>query len=141
MKTKRRLPILQGASEQGSEEARPRAWHWVGFGVVIIFVAWLPLSALGAWIALRVGGSAAIVAQVAALALASMAGGWVVGRWGSASAGVRQAAGSGLAAALVATALAWTRGGVPVGALVTIAVAAPFAALGGWLGLRRRARG
>jgi hypothetical protein len=51
--------------------------------------------------------------------------------------GVREAALAGLAAALVATLLSW-RSGVSAGALATMAIAVPPAALGGYLGLRRR---
>ena len=50
MAEKRRLPVLQppksSPAEDESGEPRP-PWHWVGFGVVIIFAAWLPLSYVG----------------------------------------------------------------------------------------------
>jgi hypothetical protein len=53
---------------------------------------------------------------------------------------VREAALAGLSTALIAVALAW-RGGVLLEALFSVVIAVPPAALGGRLGLRRRARG
>jgi len=61
-----------------------------------------------------------------------------VGRWGTAGVGVREAALAGLSAGLIAAVLAWGGPGAGAGGLVTVVVAVPFAALGGWLGLRRR---
>ena len=51
MAEKRRLPVLLSPKSSPSDDGdtgEPRPpWHWVGFGVVIIFAAWLPLSYVG----------------------------------------------------------------------------------------------
>ena len=146
MDTKRRLPVLKTPAE-GDDEAPARPpWQWVGFGVLAIFVVWLPLAILAGLVAVRLGGFAsapalAVVELASALAIAATAGGFLVGRWGAAGVGVREAALAGLAAAIVAAGLSLGSPGALSGAIVTIAVAVPFAALGGWLGLRRRASG
>jgi hypothetical protein len=140
---KRRLPVLKTPAE-GEEESPARPpWQWVGFGVLAIFVVWLPLAFLTGVAAVRLGGFAGAAALSVALlasglAIAAAAGGFLVGRWGAPGVGVREAALAGLAAALVATGLSLGSPGAASGAVVTIAVAVPFAALGGWLGLRRR---
>lgn len=159
--SKKRLPIVQNAAEE-PEEPRP-PWHWVGFGTIGIFAAWLPL----AWIANRV--SRALTASLAAgaaseeemqarvralasgerakyyalaagphvvaLALAAMAGGYLVGRWGP---GARESLYAGIAAGIVASTLAATGGGASLGLLLVIAIAALFAWLGGKLGTRAK---
>jgi hypothetical protein len=131
----------------GVDDAPARApWQWVAFGAIAIFVAWLPLAFLATYLATRLhssGASTAVSVMVLAvgLALAALAGGFLVGRWGAAGVGVREAALSGLASALVASALALGAPGAAWGALMTVTVAVPFAALGGALGLRRRRRG
>lgn len=133
-----------------ADESRP-PWHWVGFGAVAIFTAWLPLAAVAGALARRVataqvgdegqlaGAGASIVAMhAAALAMGSFAGGFVVGRWGGEGVGVREAALSGAAAALAAVGVAWASSGFSPGSLFVVAVAVPFAALGGLRGLRAR---
>lgn len=170
---RRRLPVLSspppepgGASSDDDAEPRP-PWHWVGFGVVAIFAAWLPLAYLGASASSRVmnarfGADAskdqievALAAMTAAeraklmttvalpsifgLAVAAFGGGFVVGRFGDKT-GVREAAISGAITGALATALAWSGPTLStlVAAFVTIAVATGFAALGGKTGTRRR---
>jgi hypothetical protein len=145
--TKRRLPVLKVPSGDGEDEATARPpWQWVGFGALAIFVVWLPLAFFAAWIASRInasGGSpvVAVIVLAAGLALAALAGGFLVGRWGAAGVGVREAALAGLASAIIASALAFGAPGALWGALSTVVVAVPSAALGGKLGLRRRPGG
>jgi len=144
VETKRRLPVLKLPSDDGGDEATARPpWQWVGFGALAIFVVWLPLAFLAAWIASRMDASgaspvAAVVVLAAGLALAALAGGFLVGRWGASGVGVREAALAGLASAIIASALAFGAPGALWGALATVVVAVPFAAVGGKLGLRRR---
>jgi hypothetical protein len=146
VETKRRLPVV-GSSGDGVDDAPSRApWQWVAFGALAIFATWLPLAFVATWVAARLHGSgwspAVSVAVLAlGLALAAMAGGFLVGRWGSADVGVREAALSGLATAAVASALAFGAPGATWGAVMTVLLAVPFAALGSTLGLRRRRRG
>jgi hypothetical protein len=141
---KRRLPVLKTPAEGGDDDAPARPpWQWVGFGALAIFVVWLPLAFLAGWVAMRIGGLAgapalSVAVLASGLAVAAVAGGFLVGRWGPAGVGVREAALAGLSAALIATVLSLGFPGALAGALVTMVVAVPFAALGGWLGLRRR---
>ena len=143
METKRRLPVLK-APVEGEDEAPARPpWQWVGFGALAIFVVWLPLAFLAGLAAVRLGGFAdapllSVALLASGLAVAAGAGGFLVGRWGPGGVGVREAALAGLAAALVASGLSLGAPGALAGALVTIAVAVPCAALGGRMGLRRR---
>jgi len=107
---------------------------------------WLPLAFLAAWVASRMNASgaspvAAVVVLAAGLAVAALAGGFLVGRWGATGVGVREAALAGLASAIIASALAFGAPGSLWGALATVVVAVPFAALGGKLGLGRRPGG
>jgi hypothetical protein len=141
---KRRLPVLKdgGAS---SDEPERTPWQWVGFGALAIFAVWVPLAWLSTLAAVRVapdGSAGALAARslvlAVGLAVSAVAGGYLVGRWGTAGVGVREAALAGFVAALVAIALAWLTIGVSAGALATLAVAVPPAALGGYLGRRRR---
>jgi hypothetical protein len=142
---KRRLPMLKTPGE-GDDDAPDRPpWQWVGFGTLAFFVVWLPLAFLSALVATAVGGLErspvlAVTALVSALAVGAVAGGFLVGRWGAPGVGIREAALAGLATSLVATGLSLGAPGGVVGGLATIVVAVPCAALGGWLGLRRRAR-
>jgi hypothetical protein len=164
MEPKRRLPVLKAEGGGEPEETRP-PWQWVGFGTVAIFVAWLPLSylaevvrrrATAAWLgdastpeeaaralsALAPADRAKLGLTVflvhgGGLALAAFVGGYLVGRWGGAAT-EREAALAGVAAALVASVLGWS--GISWVPLVTIALAALFAWLGGRSGVRRRAR-
>lgn len=175
MAERRRLPVLQntpspasGAARDDDEPPRP-PWHWVGFGTVAIFAAWLPLAYVGGAISAKVmasrfgadaskeaidlalssmtpGERARLMATVAlpavvGLALAAFGGGVVVGRFGSGT-GAREAAWAGAVAAFIASAMAWS--GLTTSSLlaaaVTFAVAVGFAAWGGRLGVSRRAK-
>jgi hypothetical protein len=162
MAEKRRLPVLKSSSEEGGDEERP-PWQWVGFGAVAVFVVWLPLSYLAevarrratiAWLggaetpeeaaralAAMAGpdrvklGLLVFVLHGGALALAAFAGGYLVGRWGERT-NERIAALAGVAAAVLASVLAWS--GISWVPLVTVVVAALFAWAGGRAGVRRR---
>lgn len=175
MAERRRLPVLQNKPLQSAEptadedEARP-PWHWVGFGTVAIFAAWLPLAYVGGSLSAKVmtarfgpdasrdaielalasmteGERARLSATVAlpgivALGIAALAGGIVVGRFGHGT-GAREAALAGGATAIIASALAWTGPSLAalVSIVVTFAVAIAFAGWGGKLGSSRRSRG
>jgi hypothetical protein len=139
---KRRLPVLKAPPEGDPEDVRP-PWQWVGFGALGIFVVWLPLTWLVTVVVTRLGGlEQAPVGRAllfaGSLALAALAGGYLVGRWGTHGVGVREAALAGLAAAIIATALAWGAVGFSLGGLVTVVFAVPPAAIGGRVGLRKR---
>jgi len=171
MAQRRHLPVLSNdpppadANPEG-EDARP-PWHWVGFGTVAIFAAWLPLAYVAgaasakvmasrfgadasrdaidlALAAMTSGERARLMATVAlpnilGLALASFGGGFVVGRFGSGT-GVREAAMSGGVAAFIASAMAYAgpTAATLIAAAVTFAVAIGFAAWGGRVGASRR---
>jgi hypothetical protein len=146
---KRRLPVLNRASDEDEGPTRP-PWQWVAFGVLAIFAAWVPLTALvtataGFMASRTVSGerAAALGAAVAglylaALALGALLGGLLVGRWGPPSVGTREAALAGLGAALAAGAASWLTIGPSPGWLLLAAAALPAAALGGRLGVRLR---
>jgi hypothetical protein len=150
---KRRLTVLNNAgAEPGEDASTPRRpWQWVGFGVLAIVTAWIPLAGLAGVAASRLGESAivnadtgaaagiAIVATyVAALGLGAGLGGFLVGRWGTSRVGIREAALAGLGASAVATTVTWVAFGPSAGALMVAVVATPFAALGGRFGVRAR---
>ncbi len=171
MAQRRHLPVLPNAtppadSEPSDDEARP-PWHWVGFGTVAIFAAWLPLAYAAGAVSAKVmasrfgadasrdaidlalaamtsGERARLMATVAlpnivGLAIASFGGGFVVGRFGSGT-GVREAAMSGGVTAFIASAMAFAGFTAPtlIAAAVTFAVAIGFASWGGRLGAARR---
>ena len=147
------------------DETRP-PWQWIGFGTAAIFGAWLPLAYLGEAMKARalrayVGAPRDLAEAQSALAeltssdrtkltvltallyvapllVGAYAGGFLVGKWGG-RAGVREAALSGVATALVASALSWASAGLSWAPLVALALATPAAALGGRAGVRRRA--
>jgi hypothetical protein len=146
---KRRLPVLNTPVAQPDEGESRRPWHWVGFGALAIFTAWIPLAALAgvavARLPLGAGGGAAagvalVVIYAAALALGAGLGGFLVGRWGASGVGVREAALAGLGAAVVAVVVTWVSYGPSTGGLLVGVVALPAAALGGRVGLRARVR-
>ena len=140
MAEKRRLPVLNASPKSGDDDDETRPpWHWVGFGTVLIFAAWLPLAYVGGAVQARMlatkfgeGASQdqidlAIAAMsageraqlmltqaipvVLALALAAFAGGMVVTRFGGASgAGVKEAARSGAITSVIAVALTAVQG-------------------------------
>ena len=171
MAEKRRLPVLQSpkASSGGDDDTgEPRPpWHWVGFGVVIIFAAWLPLSYVGgavqrsmlaskfgegaspdqiaiATAAMSPGERAQMMLSQAlpvvfALALAAFAGGIVVGKFG-AGAGPKESARSGAITALIAVAISFAGFSVAtfVSTIVIFLVATGFAWWGGRVGIRKK---
>ena len=170
MAQRRHLPVLSNdpppADTEPEDEARP-PWHWVGFGTVAIFAAWLPLAYLAGAVSAKVmasrfgadaskdaidlalaamtsGERARLMATVAlpnilGLAIAAFGGGFVVGRFGSGT-GVREAAMSGGVAAFIASAMAYAgmTAATLIAAAVTFAVAIGLAAWGGRLGATRR---
>ncbi len=171
---RRRLPVLSNeppaaAPADDEKEARP-PYHWVGFGTVAIFAAWLPLTYVAGSVskhvmdgrfgkdaspdavalavnAMETGERVRLMATIAlpalfALAIAAFGGGFVVGRFGPGT-GAREAAMAGVMTALVANLLAWSGVALTalVGILVTSAVAIGFAAWGGALGSRMSRRG
>jgi hypothetical protein len=168
---RRRLPVLNRPAEparepETEEEARPPL-HWVGFGTVAIFAAWLPLTYAAGAVSSRVmegrfgkdaskdaitlalqamdaGERARLMAIVAlpglaALAIAAFGGGFVVGRFGDRT-GTREAALAGGIAAVIASLMAWAgpTASALVAATVTMLVAVGFAAWGGRTGSKRR---
>ncbi len=160
--TKRRLPVLK-APDANEDDNRP-PWHWVGFGTLLVFGAWLPLAYVATAIESRMlarfaGASspdavadsireaaphdvarlrfAILLLLALPLVIGAFAGGFVVGRW-SKDAGTREAALAGLVAGLVACGLSWIDAGFSAAPLAGIALAVPMAALGGWSGVRKR---
>src|SRR5271167_4910715 len=135
--TKRKLPLLK--SEAAEEEARP-PWHWVGFGTVMIFTAWLPLAYLGTAIVAR-AGEASIVGPLLAvllpLVVAAAAGGFLVGRFGK-PAGVREAVLAGLVTGLVGVVLTVLSGPFSPLLLLVLVISTGCAGAGGALGVRQR---
>jgi hypothetical protein len=143
---KRRLPVLkEPPGEDPDAPVRP-PWQWVVFGALGVFVVWAPLAWLATLLVVRLGGPKALpVAQAlpfaGSLVLAAMAGGYLVGRWGTRGVGAREAALSGLTAGLAAAVLASGGEALPLRvliAVVAVLVAAPPAALGGRLGMKKR---
>ncbi len=159
--TKRRLPVLK--AEGANEDDNRPPWHWVGFGTLIIFAAWLPLAyaatALEGRLLARFAQDTSLDAIAESiheaaphdvirlrlallmllafpLMLGAFAGGLIVGRW-SRDAGPREAALAGLSAALVTCVLSWSDG-FSAEPLVGVVLAVPFAWLGGWFGVRKR---
>ena len=157
---RRRLPVLSNeppapAPADDEEEARP-PYHWVGFGTVAIFAAWLPLTYIAGSVSKHVmdgrfgkdasadaialavnsmdtGERVRLMATIAlpalfALAIAAFGGGFVVGRFGPGT-GAREAAMAGVMTALVANLLAWPGGkdSVAFTALVGILVTSAVA--------------
>ena len=160
---KRRLPVVKPPEQNPDEDPRP-PWHWVGFGAVATFCAWLPLAFVAQWFSARIvlaqfagldpAATQAAIAKLpardawklhvgmvapslAALLLGAAIGGYIVARH-AATAGVREATLGGVAAGLIAAVLAFGNAG-PM-ALVVIPVAAFGAWRGAKLGFRRRMR-
>lgn len=150
---KRRLPVLQ-ASGAEPEEPRP-PWHWVGFGAVAVFVAWLPLAYVAEAVGRRLAGRALDdlaqltrherlvvfakigIPQALALAIAAAGGGFLVTRFGSGTRR-RDAAYAGLCVGLLALGLTYAQMGVSLAPLVVPLLAAGAAAAGGVVGKRSR---
>lgn len=134
--------------DDNAVEVRP-PWHWVGFGTVAIFAAWLPLAYAAQAIVARVlaqrfgatataqdiasslgtmpaGERARLMAILAlpnvfALGLASFFGGYLVGRFGTGT-GARESASAGAMTALVALVLSLGGGGA-AGGMAAVATA------------------
>ncbi len=149
------------ASGAREEEPRP-PWHWVGFGAVAIFVAWLPLAYAaqaisGRVMAARLGGGEGDVGErlrqlspsarastlawmalphVVALVIAAAAGGFLVTRFGTGTR-PRESAIAGLMVGLLALGLTYAQAGVSVAPLIVPVVATLSAWAGGRLGRRR----
>jgi tRNA-(ms[2]io[6]A)-hydroxylase len=159
---RRRLPVIQSApaappgpgkdadaEDDSAIPARP-PWHWVGFGTVAIFAAWLPLAYVAQAVVARVlaqrFGASATAADIAmalgtmpagerarlmamlalpnavALGLSAFAGGYLVGRFGAGTTG-REPASAGAMTAIVALVLALGAGTASgLAALVTAVV-------------------
>jgi len=142
---KRRLPVLK--SDDAPGEVRP-ARHWIGFGALMIFTAWLPLAYAGEaivakWAPLAEGSTGArplagsLASVLLPLALAAAGGGFVVGRFGKPAA-AREAALAGLTAGATAVLLTALAGGWSLSSLVVTALTTLFAGVGGALGVRGR---
>jgi hypothetical protein len=178
---RRRLPVIQSAPPAKGEPEGPGAapddenaiqvrppWHWVGFGTVAIFAAWLPLAyvaqavvkrvlsqrfgetATAQEIAMSLGTMAAgerarlmailALPNVFALGLASFGGGYLVGRFGTGT-GPRESASAGGMTALVALVLALGSGATAGGAAVVTALVTVLLAVGfAWWGGRAGVR-
>ena len=145
---KRRLPMLPKV-EVGdeSDEDRP-PWHWSAIGAVAVFLAWLPLAYIvngplgGLFNGGMVAKIAAVALNLAAFVSGSFAGGYLVGRFGG-RAGVKEATVSGVAASVIAWALAaaQARSGVLVWIMLLTGMAmlgAGSARVGGAVGLAGR---
>jgi hypothetical protein len=139
--------------------------HWVGFGAVAIFAAWLPLAYAAQALAARSlsarfgpdasredvagriaampwGERAALVVTQAlphalALAIAAFAGGFLTGRFSPRARG-REAAMAGAATATVAALVSCRSSYDAFASLVTLAIATLFAAWGGRTGALRK---
>jgi len=162
----RRLAVLQSKPEAHAADEPPRPpWHWVGFGAVAIFVAWLPLAYVAERVANRVVAArlpgiesqadlgerlrqlspsarlttVALMAlpHVVALVVAAAAGGFLVTRFGSGTR-PREAALAGLMVGLLALGLTYAQAGLALAPLIVPVVAALSAWAGGRLGRGKR---
>ncbi len=145
---KRRLPMLPKVEvADESDEDRP-PWHWSAIGAVAVFLAWLPLAYIvngplgGLFSGGMVAKIAAVALNVAAFVIGSFAGGYLVGRFGG-RAGVKEATVGGVAASVIAWALAaaQARSGVLVWIMLLTGMAmlgAGAGRVGGAVGLRGR---
>jgi hypothetical protein len=135
--------------------------HWVGIGVVAIFLVLLPLTAAGNLLlakmlrAADVGATPAVVplrfaiaipaVNLLCVAISMLAGGYLVGRFGG-RARTKEATLSGSAAALIAWLMALTAPGEPGGGalvwalrlVVLLGVGSSVAFVGGLWGVRGR---
>ena len=141
---KKQLPVIAAkpaAEAAESEDDRP-PWHWIGFGTVAIFAAWLPGSALagalGGRVARSLGGgpeAPITLGMRAAVAFAAFAGGYLVGRFGAKTT-PREATLAGVTATLFACALAAQAAGFSPLLLVVGIALVPAAFLGGRRGVQ-----
>lgn len=166
MAEKRKLPVLNQRAAEPPEPERP-PWHWVGFGAVLVFAAWLPLAwlaeAFKSRIVLRLlgpvsseedvrtamaalHGSSRVVFAVAtiglpalAMAVGAGAAGYVVGRFGGTTS-AREAGLGGVVAGAIACVLAWITAGFQPAVVVVVPVLGGAAWFFGGRGVRARAR-
>jgi hypothetical protein len=137
MAEKRRLTVLKS---DGAPQEEPRPpWQWVGFGVLMVFTAWLPLAYVAELVKTRVAPSVAGALAFATVPLGAgaFAGGFLVGRFGK-PAGAREALVAGLAAASIAIAVASAAGGFVATSLLVAPLGALFAWTGGAYGVKKR---
>jgi hypothetical protein len=143
----------EGEGDPGDEPRPP--WQWVGFGTVMIFVAWLPLAYVGTALVLPSPGAGAgaglatnpegapfarvLVATVLPLALATLGGGFLVGRFGK-PAGLREALLAGALTGFIAVLLTVLSGPFSPRFVLVVAITTAFAGIGGALGVRQRTR-
>jgi tRNA-(ms[2]io[6]A)-hydroxylase len=162
---KRRLPVIQSSNAKSDEdEARP-GWQWVGFGVVAMFAAWLPLAAaagmVGRSAAERVIGApldeadtlsrigaldqatqrklmlSLMLPHVAALAIAGAFAGFVIGKFGQG--GARSASVAAAMVCALAGLIAVRDLSSFVALLVVVLVAVLSARAGASVGAKKRA--
>ena len=167
MAEKRRLPVLSAQpppSDEGEDESDRPEWQWVGFGVVAMFAAWLPLAAAAGMFARRVaetmlGASldaadtqakiaaldsfsqrklmvSYVLPHVLALAIAGVFAGFVIGKFGHG--GGRAAAVAAGIVCVVAGLLAVRDLSSLVALLAVVVVAVLSARSGATWGARRR---
>lgn len=166
MAEKRKLPVLNRAVPAGGDAEEPRPpWHWVGFGAVLVFAAWLPLAWLAEALKRRIvvtllgpvesaadiesgmarlaGGkrvafaAATVGLPALAMILGAIAAGYVVGRHGGTTK-ARDAGMAGVMSAVVACVLAWVTAGFSPLLLAIAFVLGPAAWIGGWRGVKAR---
>lgn len=170
MAEKRRLPVIATPSHDDDEDPRPPwhwvgfgtavifgAWLPLAYAtevlkkkVIAAFIGPLGDDQLGpALLALSSGDRMrleAILMALTVLALAggAFAGGYLVGRWGGVGVGVREAALAGFMSGIIVSTLAFGTGGgvlpLAAGALGATLLLTAFAAFGGRIGGKRRAR-
>lgn len=151
---KRRLPIVD-SQRPGPSGARP-PWQWMGIGMGVIFLFWMPLAyvaqlAARAYWASRLGETAAVevaqayerldeasrlelqialgAAPAVAFVVAAVIGGLVVGRFDEGS-GLRDATVSGASVAVVVAILALVMSPDVLGGLAWLVATAAISLLG-----------
>jgi hypothetical protein len=154
---RRRLPVVNTPPKEEDEDPERPPWHWIGFGTVAIFAAWLPLAYLAGAVVKRavepyVGAAASAdeyalryvaltpgdrvklaaiqwIPHALAFAIAAFGGGFLVGRFGKTTR-AREAAAAGAATALIALTIAAGGGIGSVSALVVMVVVVGLLAVG-----------
>jgi tRNA-(ms[2]io[6]A)-hydroxylase len=160
---RRRLPVVQPPPKaeernENDDEGEPRPpWHWIGFGTVAIFGAWLPLAYLAGAVVKRavepyVGIAAnaeeyaaryavlgpgdrvrlaaiQLIPHAIAFSLAAFAGGFLVGRFGKGTR-PREAAAAGATTALIALGITAGGGFGSIGAALVMIVVVALLAVG-----------
>ncbi len=165
MAEKRRLPVLNTKPPAGGGDDEPPRppWHWVGFGIVLVFAAWLPLAWLAELVKSKVlvgflgrvqnpaeteaamrqlgtsGRLAVVVATLGlpalAMALGAAAAGFVVGKFGPQTT-ARDAGLAGVGSALLVSILVWITAGFSLAPLAAV----PLLGGAAWVGGRQGAR-